>query len=374
MGGHAVRARWRYLADDGVRASFGLAADEALVRGQGAGTSPPTLRLYTYASHCALVGRFQRVTAEVQLDFCRLHGIAVNRRPTGGGAILMGADQLGVAIAAPAGDLPRTYDRVRELFEQFGAGIVAALATYGVRAAYRRKNDIEVEGRKIAGLGIYFDRGGGLLFHASLLVDLDIPLMLSVLRTPFEKISDKAVATVADRIATLRGLTGSAVAVAEVRERLRDAYARALGVELEAGDFTAEERAAVARLEAERYATEAWVYQEPAVPDATGSATVKTPGGLLSVHLTLAGDVIKAVYLTGDFFSDESAVLAVERALRWHAVDPAKLRSTVEDLERSGLGLGQISAVEVTRAVLAAVEAARRHEQGAVAKGCFVNP
>jgi lipoate-protein ligase A len=369
-----VSARWRYLADDGVGASFGLAADEALVRGQGTGTSPPTLRLYTYASHCALVGRFQRVAAEVQLDVCRRHGIAVNRRPTGGGAILMGADQLGVAIAAPAGDLPRTYDRVRELFERFGAGIVAALATFGVRAAYRRKNDIEVEGRKIAGLGIYFDRGGGLLFHASLLVDLDIPLMLSVLRTPFEKISDKAVATVAERIATLRGLTGSGVTVAEVRERVRDAYARTLGVELEAGDLTAEERAVVARLEAERYATEAWIYQDPAVPDASGSATVKTPGGLLSVHLTLAGDVIKAVYLTGDFFSDEAAVLAVERALRWHAADPVRLRGTLEELERSGQGLGQISAEEVARAVLAAVEAARRHEHSAVARGCFVNP
>ena len=84
---------WRYLADDGVSAAFGLAADEVLARRQGTGASPPTLRLYTYASHCALVGRFQRVALEVRLPFCRAHGIAVNRRPTGGGAIIMGADQ-----------------------------------------------------------------------------------------------------------------------------------------------------------------------------------------------------------------------------------------------------------------------------------------
>ena len=51
---------WRYIADDGVSASFGLAADETLARRLGAGASPPTLRLYTYVSHCALVGRFQR--------------------------------------------------------------------------------------------------------------------------------------------------------------------------------------------------------------------------------------------------------------------------------------------------------------------------
>ena len=93
---------WRYLADDGVTASFGLAADETLARRQGVEASPPTVRLYTYASHCALIGRFQRLHAELRLDECRRLGVAVNRRPTGGGAIIMGRDQLGVAITVPA--------------------------------------------------------------------------------------------------------------------------------------------------------------------------------------------------------------------------------------------------------------------------------
>ena len=106
---------WRYLADDGVTAAFGLAADEALTRRCGAGLAPPTVRLYTYRSHCALVGRFQRAAAEVRLDECRERGVAVNRRPTGGGAILMGADQLGVAVMTPRGELERSYDRIREL-------------------------------------------------------------------------------------------------------------------------------------------------------------------------------------------------------------------------------------------------------------------
>jgi len=201
---------WRYLADDGVTASFGLAADEALAARQTAGASPPTVRLYTYRSHCALVGRFQRVASEVRLDACRARGIAVNRRPTGGGAILMGGDQLGVAIAVPGRGRDRSWDRVRELFLRFAAGLVDALARLGIAAEYRRKNDLEVGGRKIAGLGLCFDRAGGLLFHASLLVDLDVPLMLSVLRTPFAKISDKEIATVAERVTTVRRERGRA--------------------------------------------------------------------------------------------------------------------------------------------------------------------
>lgn len=365
---------WRYVSDDGVTASFGLAADEALTRRQGTTASPPTLRLYTYASHCALVGRFQRVASEVRFDSCRARGIAVNRRPTGGGTILMGAEQLGVAIMTRADGLPRSYDRIRDLFQRFGAGLIAALGALGIAAEYRRKNDIEVAGRKIAGLGIYFDRGGGLLFHASLLVDLDIPLMLSVLKTPLAKISDKAIATVADRISTVRRECGRAVELDEVRSLVRDAYARTLGVELTAGDFTPAERQEIAALERERYAAENWVYQEPAVPDSTGSATVKTAGGLVSAHLTLAGEVIKAVYLTGDFFCDEVAVMQIERALRWHATDPIEVMATLGRLSAEGVALPQVGPDEIARAVGVAIDAARRHEQGALAKGCFVNP
>jgi lipoate-protein ligase A len=368
-----MRGPWRYLADDGVAAAAGLATDETLARRQGRG-SPATVRLYTYASHCALVGRFQRVAAELRLPACAARGLAVNRRPTGGGTILMGADQLGVAIAAPADGLPRTYDRVRELFARLGAGLTEALGTLGIQAEYRRKNDIEVEGRKIAGLGIYFDREGGLLFHASLLVDLDVPLMLEVLHTPFEKISDKAIRTVAERVTTVRRESGAAVSLAEVRALVRDAYARVLGSPLEEGGLDAAERQAVAALERERYATSAWIHQEPAVPDATGSATLKTAGGLVSAHLTLAGDVIKAIYLTGDFFCDEAVVLGLERALRWHATEPARLDGTLARLEAEGLALPRVQRAELGAVLARAVEAARRHEHGAVAKGCFVNP
>ncbi len=366
---------WRYLADDGVTASFGLAADEVMTRRQGTGASPATVRLYTYRSHCALVGRFQRAASEVRLVDCRARGIAVNRRPTGGGAILMGADQLGVAVMTPRGELERSWDRIRELFQRFGAGIIDALRALGIPAEYRRKNDLEVNGRKIAGLGIYFDRSGGLLFHASLLVDLDVPLMLAVLNTPFQKISDKEIATVGERITTVRRECGREIAVGEVRALVRRGYARTLGAELVPGGFGDDELGEIAALEREKYATPEWLEREPAIADASGSATVKTPGGLLSAHLTLAGEVLKAVYLTGDFFCDERAVLGLERALRWHPTESARIVATLHTLQASeGLALPGIDTADVVRVIERAVDAARRQEQAAVAKGCFVNP
>ncbi len=373
--GTGPSATWRYIADDGVSASFGLAADEVITRGQGTGQSPPTLRLYTYRSHCALVGRFQRASAEIDLDECRRRGVEVNRRPTGGGAIVMGDAQLGVALMMPAPPGARSYDRTRELFSRFSAGITGALRGLGIEAEYRRKNDVEVGRKKIAGLGICFDQAGGLLFHASLLVDLDIGFMLSVLRTPFEKISDKEIATVTERMTTVRHQLGRPVGIGEVRGRVREAYASALEVEFQPGGFSPGELEAIRALERERYRTREWLGRQPATPDAMGSATVKTDGGLLTAQLTLAGDVIKAIYLTGDFFTDEAVLAGLERALRWHPASTDLVVKTLEGLsEREGLRLPHVPSEAVGRVVALAADAARHHEQRGLAKGCFVDP
>ncbi|MBM4426583.1 MAG: lipoate--protein ligase family protein, partial [Chloroflexi bacterium] len=161
---------WRLITDDNVTASFGLAADEALAQRVGMNRSQPTLRLYTYQSHCALVGRFQNSENEIRVEYCRANGIPLNRRPTGGGAIIMGADQLGVALAIP-GRGEDNYAQAREMMSHFSEGLVRGLNQLGVEAKFRRKNDIEVNGKKLVGLGVYRAPSGGLLFHASLLVD-----------------------------------------------------------------------------------------------------------------------------------------------------------------------------------------------------------
>lgn len=367
---------WRLITDDGVSASFGLAADEALAMRVGSGESPPTLRLYTYRSHGALVGRFQNVENEVHVDYCRAHDISINRRPTGGGAIIMGADQLGVALTLPGrGD--DTYSRARELMEKFSEGLVRGLNTLGVEARFRRKNDIEVNGRKIVGLGIYRAPTKGLLFHASLLVDLDVPLMLRVLKTPFEKISDKEIATVAARTTTVRRELAWQISLDQVRQVVAEGYVAAFAVKLVRGDFMPEERRAIAALEQEKYLSEAWVFQMTEVPDAFGSSRVKTPAGLLDVGATLAGRTLKAVYIHGDFFAAESAIADLEASLRWHSAQPGAIAATLlKTYSRWQTELNNIPVADLIQAVQTAVQRANLVDAKTRADpyGCFVHP
>ncbi|MBK8825012.1 MAG: lipoate--protein ligase family protein [Anaerolineales bacterium] len=318
----------RLIIQDNVTASFGLSADEVIGERVGTGESVPTLRLYTYKSHCGLVGRFQNIQNELRLDFCKENNITVNRRPTGGGAIIMGDGQLGLALMLP-GQAEDTYSRARDLMSTLSEGIIKGLNELGVNAQFHNKNDIMVNGRKIVGTGIHRAHSGSLLFHASTLVDLDVKLMLQVLNTPLEKISDKLVSAITERITTVRRELGRDIPLEDVRQAIARNYASTLNLELVAGQYTADELQAISKTESEKYLSDEWIYQTSTVEDKFGGAKFKTPVGLLDIRVAMAGETLKAVYIGGDFFAEESAVAEMEGALRWHASQPEKVSATL---------------------------------------------
>ena len=315
---------WRYLSDDGAGAAAGLATDEAILTGYRREASPAdqaTLRLYTYRPHCALVGRYQNVADEVDLAACAREGVEVSRRPTGGGAILMGPGQLGVAVATRATDEARP----KALLQRFAAGVIRGLAELGIAPAFRAKNDLEVGGRKLAGLGLCRDPHGALLFHASVLVDLDVALMLRVLRIPAIKLADKAAATVAERVTTLSRELDRELDAAAVRATFHGGFADAFGATLRPGELSRDERRRRDELIATRYGDHAWVHQARRQRQACGSALLKTPAGLLRFHVATQGEVVQSLLISGDLNELPPGLLRLEAALRWGAADRGRV-------------------------------------------------
>jgi lipoate-protein ligase A len=366
----------RLIVEDSVGAARGLAADQTLAHRAAAGDSPPTLRLYTYRSHCALTGRFQAVENEIHVGYCRDHGIEINRRPTGGGAILMGADQLGVALAWPCGQSV-AYSEARVWMRHFSEGLGRSLAVLGVNAAFEGKNDLRVDGRKIAGLGVYCTPGG-LLFHASLLVDLDVELMLRVLKTPFEKIREREIASVSARMTTLRRETGSAIPMRDVMRQVAAGYAAALGVDLVYGNYSMEELKDVAALEASQYSTGAWIFQPGRLPGGASVRRTRSDAGTLEIAVSVAGKVFQSVYIRGDFFAAESALADLESELRWHSIEHPALTATLERFcsARPGV-LGSLAPQNLAAAIHSAARRAERMNTGGAPQqpyGCFVRP
>ncbi len=270
-----------------------------------------------------------------------------------------------------------TYSRARELMSHFAEGIMRGLSNLGIPADFQRKNDIEVDGRKIVGLGIYRAPSNGLLFHASILVSLDVPYMLKVLNTPFEKISDKEIAMVSARTTDIHRQTSRAVSLDEVREQITEGYRSAFNVTLQPGDFTENELDAITTLEQDKYLSHDWVYQEIEVPDTFGSAKVKTPAGLLDIRASLAGRTVKAVFIGGDFFASENAIADLEASLRWHSSKPQSIAATLAQIydkrqtELNGIPLSDLTDV-VQKAVKNASVAEYRVRSDPY--GCFVTP
>src|SRR5919205_472974 len=61
-----------------------MALDEVLTERVGAGTRPPTLRVWGWSGRCVVLGRFQSVRNEVDEEAAARHGVEIVRRISGG--------------------------------------------------------------------------------------------------------------------------------------------------------------------------------------------------------------------------------------------------------------------------------------------------
>lgn len=71
-------------------------------------------------------------------------------------------------------------------------------------------NDVAVAGRKVSG-NAQTRRYGALLQHGTILLDVDLKRMFSVLKVPEEKLRDKAISGAKQRVTSLRHALGRPV-------------------------------------------------------------------------------------------------------------------------------------------------------------------
>lgn len=366
--------QFRYINEHNTSASYGLAADEFLLNYHQQGAEfPATLRLYNYQDYAVLAGRFQDISAEIDIEACKKNGFQFGRRLTGGGAILMGSGQLGICFATSSKTFE--WENIRELYTKFSAPVIKALRLLGIEAKFRSKNDLEVDGKKIAGLGVHVDASGSIQFHTSLLVDLDISQMLKVLKIPIQKYSDKKkVNSIEQRITTISKEIGKKVALEEVTKVVKYCFAEALENEFTTQEFSQEETRKINQLEKERYLTEDWLFQRSPQSDMTGMSLKKTPVGLIRTYIGLKGEIIKSVLITGDFFEQSEIFNKIESELKWASMDKENISNTVnkvfESNEFDALKFGLVPAV-ITECIWLAAQRAMAAERYTYKGSCY---
>lgn len=309
---------WRLLDPGPLPAWRQMALDAVVIRARAEHRVPDTLRFMQFSPHAVLVGYHQALALEVHQEECIARGIEMNRRITGGGAIYLDSRQLGWEICIGK-DNPLLQVEPGKIYQQLSAVVVESLAAWGIKANFRPVNDVEVDGRKISGTG-GTEWGEALIYQGTLLVDFDVETMLSVLKLPIEKLTDKVVSSFQQRTVTLRELLGQVPPMEVVKATMVQAVQSVLGIQLEPSSLTAEEQTEWESIQ-DKYRSMDWIDRRkpPAGGQELRVAAVKAPGGLIKASLLvdLSAKRIRRAFLTGDFFAyPERSVMDLEAQLK----------------------------------------------------------
>lgn len=248
----------RLLDTGAAPAALNMGIDEALLDHCAAEPEAAALRLYSWEPKAVTVGYFQSLKEEVDLEACAAAGVDAVRRVTGGGAVFHDAE-ITYSLIVPENCVLAPAD-ILESYARICGGIVAGLGVLGVEASFAPINDIQVGGRKVSG-NAQTRRKGCLLQHGTILLDLHLDTMFSLLLVPKEKLAGKLIADARQRVTSLKELLGRDLGYAEAARALALGFGQAwsgLGIELCPSSLSAEEAQAGAGLAASRYSRPEW--------------------------------------------------------------------------------------------------------------------
>ena len=249
---------WQIIDAKPVSPAMHLALDDVLAREVASGLRAPTLRFWTWDRPAVIMGAFQSLQNEVDMEAAERHGVEVVRRVTGGGAMFV---EEGTAITyslyAPA-ELVADMDFAQS-YSFLDGWVLKALNGIGIDAFYKPLNDITSPKGKIGGAAQKRYQGKTVLHHVTMAYDMDATKMMQVLRIGREKLSDKGTASAAKRVDPVRSQTG--MEREAVVEHMKETFMSLNGGRI--GDITEAEYRAAEILAKEKFTSKEWLHHIP---------------------------------------------------------------------------------------------------------------
>ncbi len=249
---------WQLIHGTAYPPVLQMALDQVLSEEVGAGRRKPTLRIWEWNEPGVVLGSFQSVKNEVDLENAKKYGLQVVRRVSGGGAMFMEAGSvITYSIYAPL-DLVQGMS-FADSYAFLDEWVITALQSLGIDASYVPLNDITSPTGKIGGAAQKRLGSGAVLHHVTMSYDMDGDRMVEVLRIGREKMSDKGTKSANKRVDPLKSQTG--LGRGEIIERMEQTFTRLYGST--PSEVTADELARAEQLVKEKFGTEEWLYRVP---------------------------------------------------------------------------------------------------------------
>ena len=232
-----------------------------------------------------MLGRNQLTENEVNIDYCKRNGIHIFRRKSGGGCIY-----------ADKGCMQFSYisfaENVNHAFVEYMQGIADMIKSLGINTELSGRNDILVEGKKVAGSAFYRLKGRSVL-HNSLLFSTELEHLAQALTPSKEKLQSKGVASVSQRVGNVGNHTNLSI------EAFMD-YVRKYMCGDEVLELTADDMKHSEEIEKELASDDFTYGKNPKYTEVRKKRFADV--GTIQAHIELKNQKIVNINLMGDYF------------------------------------------------------------------------
>jgi len=249
---------WRLLITGSHTAAENMAIDHAILSSHSQGRVPPTVRFYAWDPPAISIGYFQSLTEEIDIPACDHYGVDYVRRITGGGAVFH-EEEVTYSIVVDETH-PFFTKNILESYQRICGAIIKGLYHLKIDCSYAPINDIIVDNKKISG-NAQTRKYQTILQHGTILTDVDVEKMFTLLIVPNEKIKDKLIKDVTQRVTSLKHVLGHTVTFDTVSSVLAQGFEEEFDIILKKGDLTEQERDLAKQYQKDCFTQRAWTYK-----------------------------------------------------------------------------------------------------------------
>ena len=194
------------------------------------------------------IGYFQSAEDELDTGACNRMGIDFTRRITGGGAVFHDNE---LTYSFITREFPQN---IKESYEWVCGPIIKALNHLGFPAQFSGLNDITVNGKKVSG-NAQTRKKGVLLQHGTILLRVDTEKMFTLLKVPNEKLKDKMISAVKERV------MGLGISPEILGDKIKGCFAEQFSSELVSSEPSKQELELAEQHSNQKFRNREWIFK-----------------------------------------------------------------------------------------------------------------
>ncbi len=248
---------FRFIKDGFHDAFTNMAIDEAIMK-NCTKLGKPTIRFYGWKPSAISIGYFQSLEEEVDLRKCNELGIDFVRRITGGGAVFHDCELTYSFVCSEDSNI--VPKNILESYQKICNGLISGFKELELDAKFVPLNDIVVNGKKISG-NAQTRREKIVLQHGTILLKVDVEKMFSLLKVPDEKIRDKLITDVKQRVTSVENEFGKELSFEDCATAMKLGFQKAFNANLVKGELSQEELKLAEQIKKEQFSKKEWNFK-----------------------------------------------------------------------------------------------------------------